>query len=374
MSNIEQILNFLKNKPGYKKEGKYRLHEILVNRYDFKVSLNDCAEALKKFNSEDVEEITYNKEPDEVPEGFEVKSMWQTPDGKTLYSYKRKKENEFSEEFVEKLKNYHNSRSFRKTKTNFKTSGVKLHTISDLHLGAYVRDLTNTPNYDVTKLSKKLDKIANVINEQNNKENHIAILGDIIESFTGLNHPNSWKSIQQDFYGANVLIFAYEVLLAFLEKIENLECVYLISGNHDRVTSSNKEDTDGDVAKIIAYFLMKHVPLKFNSSVLNVKIDGLSYILHHGHKGFSNGQISDIVLAYGDSNYFNVLLSGHFHSRNKKEQKSLIQDDKKYRSYVCPAVFTGNSYSENLNFTTVSGFLSINNFDNYPQVLDTPIK
>lgn len=56
--NIEDILNFLESKPGYKKEGKIRL-ALLLEKKGYDVSIEDCAEALRLFNNK--AETTTNK-------------------------------------------------------------------------------------------------------------------------------------------------------------------------------------------------------------------------------------------------------------------------------------------------------------------------
>lgn len=375
MSNIEKILEFLEERPGYSKEGKQRLYTILTNR-NYEVNIEDCANALKEFNSKDVEEITYNKEPKEIPEGFEIKSMWQGANGQMLYSYKRKEDvNQVNlNKHLETLKDYNEKRKTLFSDSDITSNKIKVHSLADFHIGAMVKDLINTQDFDITILAKRLSQIAEEINSENNKENYIFILGDLIESFTGLNHINSWKSMQTGAYGANVMIIAYELILGFLEQINNLKRVYIIAGNHDRVTASNKEDQDGDAAKMIAYFLGTKLPVVFNSRVISVVIDNINYILHHGDKSFAKGDIADIILAHKKGDCFTVVLSGHLHTRGKKERETqILADDKKYRAYINPALFTGNQYSEDLGFTSVAGYYTIENRNGLPRVIDNPL-
>lgn len=371
--NKQEIIHFLKDRPGYKKEGKSRLYSILQSR-NYNVSIEDCAQALRDFNTSDTDTVVESDIA--IPEGFEVKSMWQQGN-KMMYSFKPKdnlETNSVLEDAISKLASYNSKRSFFPILSE--GSGVKLHAVADLHIGAYVKDLINTPDYNVAILSDKLQVVADEINAQGNKENHIALLGDLIESFTGLNHINSWKSMEQNLYGGNVLILAYEIVLDFLSRIENLSGVYVISGNHDRVTSNNKEDTEGDVAKIIAYFLESRLAcnVEYHTTVISKTIDGINYILHHGDKGFGRGDLADIVLAFGSTSVFNVILSGHLHTRKGKDRNTFINaDTRKYRAYSCPSVFTGNSYSEESNWTSISGFYSLYNKFNLPALIDTPI-
>lgn len=114
--NIQQIIDFLNNRRGYVKEGKKRLQQIL-GKQGFKVSLNDCEQALyfvrkqireeKAFREETGHNVNYQPKTkalggfevkidnDEVegasipvlPDNMKIKKAWQGANGKMLYSY-----------------------------------------------------------------------------------------------------------------------------------------------------------------------------------------------------------------------------------------------------------------------------------------------
>lgn len=48
--NIDDIIKFLESKPGYKKEGKKRLRDIMI-KHGYEVTKTECAIALREFNS-----------------------------------------------------------------------------------------------------------------------------------------------------------------------------------------------------------------------------------------------------------------------------------------------------------------------------------
>lgn len=372
---VEDIIEFLEDKPGYLREGRFRLHKILLKRGHI-TSIEDCAKALKVVNSKNSN--SFQSKSPKAPEGFEVKSMWQGANGEMLYSYKATNSEEDSkvlEEATNKLREYHNSRDFISPETTNKEGKIKVHTIADLHIGALVSQLQNTKDYNVTIAAQRLTEIAEEINSQNNKENHIALLADFVESVSGLSHADSWKSMHNGAYGANVLILAYELVLGFLEKVDNLKGVYIVSGNHDRLTASNKEDREGDGAKLIAYFLKDKIPqVEFNQFTITKVIDNIEYIFTHGHHGFMKGDIADIILSYSSTQNFKVVVSGHLHTRNKKERHSYVQKDtSRYRAYVCPSVFTGNHYSEGEGYSSTAGFYTFSNKNGLPKVEDIPL-
>jgi hypothetical protein len=241
-------------------------------------------------------------------------------------------------------------------------------TITDLHIGAQVEGLRATQDYNNEVCKAKLKEIAEIINQQGAKEVHINILGDLIESFTGLNHPNSWKSMQSKMYGVTVVIEAYKMLLEFLCSINNLTQVNSVGGNHDRPTASNKEETNGEIAELINFMLsesLKSIKFTYNHSLNAQVIDGINYILVHGDKGHSkDSKIGTLVFNHGKQDMFNLVLAGHLHSRITG------CDSSKYRKITVPSVFTGNAYSDDLGFSGTAGFIIISNRNGLPLITD----
>lgn len=241
-------------------------------------------------------------------------------------------------------------------------------TITDLHIGAQVEGLRATQDYNNEVCKARLKEIAEIINEQGAKEVDVNILGDLIESFTGLNHPNSFKSMQYGQFGVKVVIEAYMIILYFLSLIHNLRSVNGVGGNHDRPTASNKEESNGEIAELIFFMLaqsLKSIKFTYNHSVNAQVIDGINYILVHGDKGHSkDSKIGALVFNHGKQDMFNLVLAGHFHSRITG------CDSSKYRKITVPSVFTGNAYSDDLGFSGTAGFIIISNRNGLPQITD----
>lgn len=257
-----------------------------------------------------------------------------------------------------------------------KGTGIGFICTADFHLGAYVDDLIRSEKFNIDVLVEYLCKTADIINSKGYKEVHVAMLGDFIESFTGLNHANSWKGLGKGMFGVNAVILCNEVLVdSFLSRINNLKKCYLVSGNHDRVTSEKEIDQKGEIGQLLAYMLERSMPevgFGYHPMVLNPVVDGISYVLTHGHLPFSNRELAKILFDYGRQGMFNVLLKGHLHSRETKKTykgKSMIWNDQvvvqmdevDYRVLTAPAMFTGNFFSESLGFSSSAGFLEIQN-------------
>lgn len=291
-----------------------------------------------------------------------------------------KNQEEILKDFYSKIKEQLKNRRIPQInllETDYKVGVIPL---ADFHIGAYIRGLLNTQNYDIDTVINMLDEVAVEINKQKYSEVHIALLGDIIESFTGTNHENTFKSLGFGQYGFNVFISAYEILENFLGKINNLKSVYGVSGNHDRHSASNKLDTEGDVLKGLMYFLNNRldVTIKYHPLIINEIIDSISYVFTHGHHGLARKSIEKIILDYGVQGMYNVVLQGHLHKRGNKKPvitntETIYSDSALYMGVICPSLFTGNFFSEALGYTSNAGFLQFWNKNDKVCMLDTPL-
>ena len=242
--------------------------------------------------------------------------------------------------------------------------------ISDLHFGAYIDNLIKSKDYSISILAERLRDASDIINDDPSEEVHVHILGDLIESFTGLNHKNSWKGLAEGMIGAEAVKLCCQVLHeSFLERIVNLKTVKIVAGNHDRLTSDKNEDTEGGAANLIAWGLgLIGYNVEFNPSVITHTIDGICHILTHGHHGISRLSTKDLCWTYGQQGIYNLITEGHLHaiieklSVKKMTGTYTIKDDAiDHRRIVAPSFFTGNSFSENLGYTSNSGFVTCRN-------------
>lgn len=257
-------------------------------------------------------------------------------------------------------------------KSKNKTNGVIVVSTADWHLGARVEGLKSTPNYNPEVLKQYLKDAAAIINSQNAKEVHINIIGDVIESFTGKNHVNSFMSIDYSYYGSKVLIAAYELIVWWIGLLNNVKSISGIGGNHDRWSADNKLDTKGEILKVIFYMLKnlygKNIDIFYDDSIISKNVDGINYILVHGHRGKDRKKLDRIVFEFGDQKVYNMVLGAHLHSR------ITFDDSRRGRRMCIPSLFTGNEYSEELGFSTLPGILiTKNNGKGYPVVEDYPL-
>jgi len=244
--------------------------------------------------------------------------------------------------------------------------------LADLHIGAEAKNLLATPDYNYQIVRKTLKKVAEEINAINAAEVSVIFLGDLIESLTGLNHLSSWQSIESGAWGADVFIMAVEAIIEFLNQIYNLREVFGIAGNHDRTDHDKKIDPYGSVAEMIYYTIRKiygdTLPIKTHYLLQSIKRDNINYIVTHGDKPIikKSDNASEGVLQYGEPGIFNLVLSGHLHSR------AIYSDHNKYRWVQSPSIFSGNLYSENYGFHALPGFLMVymNSRTKQPVIMD----
>lgn len=254
--------------------------------------------------------------------------------------------------------------TFTSEKTDSTNIGVVK--IADLHLGAYVDNLIRTKSFSIDILASKLLESSEVINSRGYSRVHVHILGDLIESFTGLSHKNTWKGLDKAIVGAEVVKLTVRILHDnFLSKIKNLGEVKVVAGNHDRTTSDNKEDVQGGAANLVCWGLeMLGYDVEFNPLVITHTIGKITHILTHGHHPLSKKSTKQICWDYGVKGNYNLICEGHLHSIiqklnvNQRDSFQTIKDDSvDHRRLNCPSYFTGNFYSESLGYTSESGFI-----------------
>lgn len=240
--------------------------------------------------------------------------------------------------------------------------------IADLHAGAHVQGLKITSDYDSEICRQRLRKVSERINSLQCPNVTLAILGDLIESFTGLNHKSSWQSMEHGVYGARAFWNALDILYEFIGSVNNVNQILGVSGNHDRGDSSKDTDPYGQIGLIIYEHLKrtlnKQIDVIYDPLVVSHTVDNINYILLHGDDKVSKNKTSDLVVKYGDSKLFNVIISAHLHTFKVPEDKT------KYMRVYTPSIFEGNYWAEAQGYDPSCGFLqSINNGFGKPNVM-----
>lgn len=141
---VKEIKKFLKDRPGYLKEGRNRLASILEKQFGKEVNAELCAQAIKEVRQEmngSVVVVQENKSMMDVS-GLELKSMWQNANGEWLKSYKAVgsalefDKEDFILESLQEFKNY--APEPIKPKSPYKTGDCMVEiSLPDLHIGKF---------------------------------------------------------------------------------------------------------------------------------------------------------------------------------------------------------------------------------------------
>lgn len=244
--------------------------------------------------------------------------------------------------------------------------------VCDLHIGAEIEAERNLPAFNADVVAKKLAEIAKDANSRKAEKATVVINGDLIETFTGLNHINSWKNIDKKYgYGVQATVKTIDILSEFISSIVNVDEVIIIAGNHDRVTSNAKEDVSGEVVEWVHFVLNgrfgKQFPVSWTKDVASIHREGCGFVFTHGHLSISKKNPDHIVNQYGFPSMFNLVVLGHLHTRK------VLSDNVQNRTIHAPSIFTGNNFSKNLGYSSLSGYLYITVKNKLPVVVDVPI-
>lgn len=241
--------------------------------------------------------------------------------------------------------------------------------LADLHFGAHIRNLVLTADYDSDILSKSLHRAADTVNSLSFAKCHVHINGDLIESLSGLNHINSWMSMDKDQVGPNAIMLCVKLLHEIFSKIVNLGEIKIIGGNHDRLSKNNDEEVKGGAAELIAWGLrLMGYSVEFHSYIITHQVNGINHINLHGDKVLSKRSTKEIIWKYGrpEKGVFNYIFEAHLHSVAEKLSASQIEkfetitdDNVDYRRMRLPSLFTGNYYSETLGVGANAGYVVV---------------
>jgi predicted phosphodiesterase len=213
----------------------------------------------------------------------------------------------------------------QKSKGNGKT-GILM--VSDIHFGASIEGFLLTKTFNSSTLAEDIGRIVERTNELNFSKVHVVIAGDLIESFTGVSHPSTWKGMDKTQVGANavkgVATLLHEHLLS---KVRNLGETYVVGGNHGRGTVKMDGDTDAWSEDMACEMLrLRGYKVNFDPILLNPEIDGIRYLISHGHFGITKKTTPDLVNKYGSRELFNILVSGHVHNGKKSQGYSVLKE------------------------------------------------
>jgi hypothetical protein len=242
--------------------------------------------------------------------------------------------------------------------------------IADIHAGSKADKMKITQDWSIAILEEKLDRVAEIVNSYNCPKVHLNLLGDLVETISGVNHPDSWKLIEDGHYGSKAIIEATNLLVRFISKVENIASINGVGGNHDRLQGSNKLADTGATDLIFHMFKLQlegTLEINYDPVLLGMEREEYGNIIEHGDKGLHKRSVEFQILNFApNSKQFQFINSGHLHT--------FIVSDSQYcgRKTVNPSIITGNPYSDStLGKSDRSGFSinAVNKFGEPDQII-----
>lgn len=284
--------------------------------------------------------------------------------------YLEKPSNKFYDEFLDDISRDLIGKLGKPTKrARMITGDVDVIHTGDLHLGALVKKDGNgyEAEFNIDIAKDRLGVISDYITD-NKKPIIFTILGDLIESFTGKNHADTWQYIES--HGMELALKAYDILQEFIDQNPLIRKVGIMSGNHDRVSDKKDEDGYGQVAYLLHGLLKRTMPqveFMFDRRILSFKQNDMVHICHHGHLGISKNSLEKMIVDYGDSSLFNLVVGAHRHSRG------IDADTMNGRKIWIPSFTSTNHYASDIGAHSLSGFTHVKTIKNYPIITDIPL-
>ena len=312
---IKLIEEFLQDKPGYLKEGAKRLKVIIYNRLNKEVTVEECRQAVRniKFNKENkATELISNND---IPEGFKIKSKWQSASGEWLMSLEPIKDSIEKEviDYTEAFKTIistHKHGTLIKPEVCARDLDLKVW-MSDKHVGSIGSQDNKYDEFEFAlRMNKVLEYIFDLVAEHGPfKTITIADLGDALDGMDSMTVSRKHK-LKQNMNN----IEAFEVYFAehkiFFDRL--FKSGAASNYNVWEVTNANH---DGDFGYVCKRALMAYIEgvypevevVNFPDFMGCIQHEGIDYILSHGKdkenrfKGlplFPNPQVESFIEAY----------------------------------------------------------------------------
>ena len=208
----------------------------------------------------------------------------------------------------------------RDKKPSVSTKPTIMVAISDIHLGG--------PGSSEAVVRENLQKVKHILDQRySGMPIHLALLGDFWENANvggQMMHFNQATEMEDAsmYSGLNGIMLMTEILTEFCHSLKNLSEISIVSGNHDRLSVKREQDQVGEATSVMVEFLKLKLPrfkINYDPTVLSVPVGSFQAILTHGHRGLSKKSMESLILDRGDSEKYNVLLSGHYHTLSRKQ-------------------------------------------------------
>lgn len=239
--------------------------------------------------------------------------------------------------------------------------------LTDFHLGLKT---------DAFNMEIAAQKLATILGDIKDKVKpgqavKVALLGDIMHSISGVQHPDIWQRIEEGAWGADMVIDAFELLAEFFLNIENLTEVYAVGGNHDRIQPDKRQEAESQGSKLLFYMLERALSAKviYEDHTCVFDVGNVRYICVHGDQGLDRKSAQEISWMLGDQTKFNLILEGHYHTFFVPKNDTSAN----FMKMHCPSFCPQDQFAEKLGLDSMSGYVTITEKRGKPSITIEPL-
>ena len=285
---IKEIIEFLKDKPGYQKEGAKRL---AVKVLKGKATVEDCKEALQIVNDIVKTGVEVNSKPTDT--NLKLRSRWQSASGEWLESYRATTNEEAPlslDDIGETVTNALKNEKFIPKNINYEVSEKSMLVwTSDKHIGADTTGSQYDKPYNKQVFIQRMSTLAHKIHQKSNEVRGletlvISDLGDATDGQDGYTASRTHK-LQQNMTNREVFETYFEVHKAFVD--------YMVENNVANKFEfwfNTKSNHGGSYEYVCSKALQIYIETKypfitiksFDKFIGHTKFKDITYLLTHG--------------------------------------------------------------------------------------------
>jgi len=239
--------------------------------------------------------------------------------------------------------------------TKISQKGEGFVALADLHFGVSIQNHKLINSYGMNDVENALMEIADRINSYGFKKVKVALMGDLIHSFTGEMHHEMWREMDvQEGIGGPLIVKTAHLLAKFACKIVNFDSFEVIEGNHDRV-GEKRSRVSNELTFIICDIIrcLITAPVNYHGKRGVIEWGDINYAISHGDEPLDDKDVYRLLNRLGINNgKFTVVLKAHKHSRmiaNADDNHDVM------REHVS-SIFTQDRYTLGLGYHSRAGF------------------
>jgi UDP-2,3-diacylglucosamine pyrophosphatase LpxH len=227
--------------------------------------------------------------------------------------------------------------------------------ISDIHIGKKSSYKKPSLQYGIDRAVPRLQRLMTIIDRKRYQGNFsyetpvvIAVLGDVFESLLG--NMRAGQGVGLESSGWDQYKSTRDLLLWFINSFSAYKnvSIYLIGGNHDRLTMEKDQNTEDMMMQLLADnlgTLVKQIDrgdwtITACEPIQSLELPHTELIMQHGHRSrnVNENATRRLIEVHGKTTKRKLVMQGHFHSFK-------VESGHKWRSVTLPAFCGSDDWS-----------------------------